>query len=240
MPPSVIENFIVGIITSIVTAIVVWLWDKIRKSRILNRRAAFFGIVPEDKCLAVMNHNPKSLSTMSHSDVQTLIEVVRLADKIHSDLVIVPFDEILEPAGGVTEFCIGGPDSNQRTKVHLESFLKGIRLNPYSPGDSDNIAIITKNEKFRYEKNKNEYAILARIYPGSPSHPVFLICGQTARSNQGAVHYLIRNCDVSLRKKFGNRKQFCLIIGLQSPSTYGYKSAKLEKDLTDTAFTPFV
>jgi hypothetical protein len=80
---------------------------------------------------------------------------------------------------------------------------------------------------------------LARLYPSSTSHPVILICGQTARSNQGAIHYLIQNYDESLRNKFGNKKQFCLIIELQSPSTYGYKSARLEKDLTDTAFIQF-
>jgi hypothetical protein len=239
MSPSVIENFVVGIVTSIVTALAVWLWEKLRKSRIINRRAAFFGLLPKERCLAVMNHNPKSPNTMSHSDVQTLIEVVRLVDEIGSQLFVAPFDEILEPAGGTTEFCIGGPDSNQRTKVHLENFLKGIHLKPYAPGDPDNIAIVTKDEKFRYEKNKSEHAVLARLYPSTNSHPVILICGQTARSNQGAIHYLIQNYDKFLRKKFGNKKQFCLIIELQSPLTYGYKSARLEKDLTDTAFIPF-
>lgn len=239
MPPSVIENFVVGIATSIITAVAVWLWNKIRKSRILNRRAAFFGLSPKEPFLAVMNQNPKSLNTMSHADVQTLVEVVKLAEEIGSELTVAPFDRVLEPPGGMTEFCLGGPDSNQRTKVHLANFLKGVRLNPYMPGDLDNIAIVTQAETFRYEKNHSEYAVLARLYPNPKAHPVILICGQTARSNQGTVHYLIENYEHVLRKKFGNKKQFCLIIQLQSPQTYGYKSAKLEKDLTDTAFTPF-
>jgi hypothetical protein len=239
MSPSVIENFVVGLITSIVTAVAVWLWNKIRQSRILNRRAAFFGIKPKEKCLAVMNHNPKSLNTMSHSDVQTLIDIAKLADEIGSEIIVAPFDKILEPAGEMTEFCLGGPDSNQRTKVHLDNFLKGIHLKPYNPGNSDNIAVVTKDETFRYEKNNSEHAVLAKFYPNPDSHPVILVCGQTARSNQGAIYYLTQNYDDSLRKKFGHRKRFCLIIKLQSPSVYGYKSARLEKDLTDTAFIPF-
>lgn len=239
MTPSVIENFIVGIATSIVTAVAVWSWNKIYQSRILNRRAAFFGLLPKEQCFAVMNQNPKSLNAMSHSDVQTLVEVVKLAEKIEADLKVAPFEQFLEPPGSVTEFCLGGPDSNQRTKIHLANFLKGVRFNPYMPGNPDNIAILVQGQNFQYEKNQSEHAILARFFPASKSHPVILISGQTARSNQGAVHYLIENYDYFLRKKFGSGKQFCLLIKLYSPLTYGYKSAKLEKDLTKVAFIPF-
>lgn len=237
MSPSVIENFIVGIVTSITTAVAVWFWNKFRQSMLLNRKAAFFGLKPKGQCFAVMNQNPKQLNTMSHADVQTLVEVVKLAEKIDVELKVAPFKQFLEPPGSVTEFCLGGPDSNERTKIHLENFLKGIRFNPYMPGDPDNIAILTQSQKFQYKKNQTEYAILAKLYPDNDSQPVILVSGQTARSNQGAVYYLLKNYDRSLRQTFGIKKQFCLLIKLHSPQTYGYKSAKLEKDLTSDAFT---
>lgn len=238
MTPSVIENFVVGIVTSIFTAAAVWLWQKISKSKVLNRKAAFFGMAPEEKCLAVMNHNPKlSDAAMSHEDIQTLVEVVSLAHEVGVELEIVPFDQLLEPAGDTTEFCLGGPDSNQRTKVHLANFLQGVRFHPHAPGNIDNIAILSKNEIFRYRKNDSEYAILARLYPYPNSRPVILVCGQTAKSNRGAIYYLLQNYDDFLRKRYGNRKRFCLIIKLYSPLTYGFKSARLEKDLTNIAFT---
>jgi hypothetical protein len=224
---------------SIITAVVVWSWNKIQQSRILNRRAAFFGLLPKEQCFAVMNQNPKSLNTMSHSDVQTLVEVVKLAEKIEADLKVAPFEQFLEPPGSVTEFCLGGPDSNQRTKIHLANFLQGVRFNPYMPGDSDNIAILVQGQKFQYEKNQKEHAILARFYPDSKSHPVILVSGQTARSNQGAVYYLINNYEQDLRRKFGCSERFCLLIKLQSPLIYGYKSARLEQDLTKIAFSSF-
>jgi hypothetical protein len=240
MSPSVIENFVVGIITTVVAAIATWLWGKVWRSTLLNRRAAFFGLSPGESSLAVMNQKPDSLNTMSHADVQTLVEVVKLTNEIGSKLEIAPFDEILEPAGKVTEFCLGGPDSNRRTKVHLETFLRGIILKPYAPGDPDNIAIATKDAIYRYKKNESEYAILARFYPNETANPVILICGQTARSNRGAIHYLIEHYDQALREKYGNKRQFCLMIGLRSPSTYGYKSVYLEEDLTGIAFIPFI
>jgi hypothetical protein len=237
MPSSVIENFVVGIVTSIFTAVAVWLWQKLRKSRILNRKASFFGMVPGERCLAVMNHNPKiSDAAMSHSDIQALVEVVSLAQEVGVSLEAFSFDELLEPAGDTTEFCLGGPDSNQRTKAHLENFVQGVRFHSYEPDNIDNIAIITKSEIFRYRKNESEFAVLARFYPYPNSRPVILICGQTAKSNRGAIHYLLQNYDGFLRKRYSNNQRFCLVVKLQSPLTYGYKSARLQKDLTDIAF----
>lgn len=238
MPSSVIENFVVGIFTSLFTAVAVWLWQTLRNSRILNRKASFFGMTPGEKCFAVMNHNPKlSDAAMSHLDIQTLVEVVSLAGEIGSRLEVLPFNQLLEPAGDTTEFCLGGPDSNQRTKVHLENFLQGICFHPYAPGNIDNIAIISNSAIFRYRKNESEYAVLARFYPYTNSRPVILICGQTAKSNRGAIYYLLKNYDGFLRKSYGNSERFCLIVKLQSPLTYGVKSAKLETDLTDVAFS---
>ncbi|BAY23394.1 hypothetical protein NIES2100_31590 [Calothrix sp. NIES-2100] len=237
--PSVIENFTVGIVTSLVTAVVVWLWGKIRASQILDRKSAFFGISPKENCLLVINHDPRNQNSVTHGDVETLIEIAKLVAEIDGKLVIARFDRILEPAGETTEFCIGGPDSNPRTKVHLENFLQGIYINPYMPDDPDNIAFVTKEKKYRFVNNKDEHAILARFYPESDSYPVILICGQTSKGNRGAVHYLNKNYDSYLRQKFGNKKPFCLILKLQSPLTYGVKAVHLLKDITDIAFIPY-
>lgn len=233
-----IENFIVGIFTTVVTAIVVWGWGKIRRSQRLNRRAAFFGLVQEDSCLAVMNHNPRSPNTMSHRDVEILVDIVSLMNQIGARLVIAPSDRILEPAGDMAEFCIGGPGSNQRVKVHMENFLQGVWINDYAPESLESLAISTQKDTFRYEKDRHEYAILARFYPYADAHPTFLFCGQTSRANQGAAYYLIRHYEKSLRAKFSTRKPFCLVLRLQSPSTYGHKAVRLVKDVTDVAFIP--
>lgn len=238
MPPSVIENFVVGIVTSIVTALSVWLYRNIRESQALNRKAEFFSISRGEQCLTVMNHNPRGRDMMSHCDIETLIELVRLIDGIGGKPKIAAFDKILEPPGEMTEFCIGGPDSNHRTKVHAENFLKGVQFLPLNLDDPDNLAIITSTGKFRHIAYEEEYVILARLYPRPMSRPVILISGQTARSNQGATHYLIKNYNSTLRKKFGSKRPFCLLLKLQSPRTYGYKSVGLVEDITDTAFVP--
>ncbi len=35
-----------------------------------------------------------------------------------------PYDLAIEGVGQVTEFCVGGPDSNQRSKAHMERLKK--------------------------------------------------------------------------------------------------------------------
>lgn len=238
MPPSVIENFVVGIVTSVITALSVWLWRNIQEAKQLNRKAEFFSISRGEQCLTVMNHNPRGRDMMSHCDIETLIELVRLIDGIGGKPKIAAFDKVLEPPGEVTEFCIGGPDSNHRTKVHAENFLKGVRFLPLSLNEPDNLAIVTSTDKFRHKAYEDEYVVLARLYPDPAAQPVILIAGQTSRANQGATHYLIQNYNSALRRKFGSKRPFCLILELQSPRTYGYRSVQLVKDVTNTAFTP--
>ena len=237
MPSSVIENFIVGIATSIVTALVVWIWRNFRESQLLNRKAEFFNITRGESCLAVMNHNPRGRGMMSHGDIETLVELVRIVEGVGGTLNIAPFDKILEPAGETTEFCIGSPASNDRTGVHAENFLKGVQFLPYSLDDPDSLAIIVSEGKFRHEAYEEEYVVLARFYPYPNSQPIFLISGQTASSNHGATYYLLKNFHSSLRRKFGSSRPFCLLLKLQSPRTYGYKSVGLVADITNTAFS---
>ena len=184
-----------------------------------------------------MNHNPHGRNTMSHGDIETLVDIVRLVDEIGGNLKVAPFDNLLEPAGEMTEFCIGSPGSNQRTQVHMENFLKGVRFNPYTPDEPDNLAIIENNNKFLYEKFESEYALLAKFYPNPDAQPVILISGQSARGNQGAIYYLIKHYDGLLNTKFGRTKHFCLVLKLRSPLTYGHKSVQLVKDITASAFT---
>ena len=175
---------------------------------------------------------------MAMGDVETLIEMVRLVDTIDGQPTIAKFDRILEPAGATTEFCIGGPSSNQRAHVHLKNFLPGITFNDYIAHSPDSLAIRTKDHTYRYQKDQDEYAILARFFPEPDGSPVILIAGQTSKANHGAVHYLIKAYDGYLRQTFGHRRPFCVVVKLRSPLTYGVKAVQLIKDISKLAFVP--
>lgn len=228
----VLKNLLIGVLTSVITGTAVWLWQRTKRARNLNRKSKFFNISHKDRCLLVMNHNPVRQYMMSHGDIYVLLDAARIVNELGGEVVVAPFDQALEGAGEMTEFCIGGPESNYRTKAHLERFLKDVHMRPFTD-ENESLAIIAGSDKFLREKGAKEYAILARIFPKPKRKPIFLICGQTARSNRGAMYYLEKNYE-KLSKDTLSEKSFCLVIEISSPSIYGHKMVEMIKDITNT------
>ena len=56
---------------------------------------------------------------MSHNDIYVLIEAAKIIHDLDGEVVIAPYDLALEGTGEVAEFCIGGPESNQRGSVGI-------------------------------------------------------------------------------------------------------------------------
>jgi hypothetical protein len=238
MPAAIVENVIVGVVTSIVTAFAVWAWTRVRALRALHRKAAFFGISPGESCLILTNHAAENPEVVTQNDVEVLVETSRLADAIGATSTIARFDRVLEPAGDTAEFCIGGPASNERSGVHLKTYLPGVRFTAWTEGSADAPAILAGGEVYPYRSTELEHAVLARFYPDASARPVILICGQSSRANRAAIHYLTTSYDTSLRRSFGNDRPFCLILKIESPLVYGVKSVRLTNDVTATAFAP--
>lgn len=203
--------------------------------------SSFFEIKPNDTCYIILNNDPRSPKTMAHGDVETLIETVKIVHELGGNVEVAPFDEKPKGVGIMTEFCIGGPDSNKRTKAHLANHFNGLRFHDYSPGNPDSIAIEFEGKKYRYEKNedgtlKQAYAILAKFRNNElpNSRPVFLICGQTQVTNKSAISYLMQNYK-KLGKEF-NDKPFCLIVKPRDYKSYGYQDVVRVDNLTGLIF----
>ena len=231
--PSTFQDLFIGLITSVITGFAVWFWDRFRRTLDLTRKSSFFGIRPGENCLIVMNHNPRGRNLMSHGDVETVVEIVKIIREIDGEVTIASFDKALEPAGSIAEFCVGSPISNQRTGVHIKNFMQEISNNSYSEGEPDSLAILISGEIYRHEQEDQEYAILARIVPNQDSRPIFLISGQSSLGNKAAIHFLAKKYKTILwdKYKYGS---FCLLLKVIEPKLYGYKSVELIKDLTDT------
>ena len=228
-----LQDFLIGIITSIVTGLAVWLWQKIRQSQILNSNSKFFGLKLGDECLVVLGQY-RGQNATSHNDIDSVVGAIKLIHEIGCRVKVASSDKTIESPGDITEFCIGGPGSNERTKIHLDTFLKDIQMNPYAH-ETAPLAIITKKKTYKYENGENEYAVLAKFKPKPNGKPVFLICGQTGFSNKGAVYFLEQNYNKGIKKKYGNG-EFCLIVRVVSPWSYGHKSVEQVDDITEIAF----
>lgn len=228
-----LQDLLIGIATSIITGVAVWLWQKIQHTQILNRNANFFDLKPGDECLIVLTQYREQNAT-SHGVVECMVDAVKLIHSLGCNVKVAPFDKAIEPPGEMTEICLGGPDANQRTKSHLTAFLKGVQFYSYND-ETIPSALVVRKKVYEYEKGKREYAILAKFRPKPTSKPVFLICGQTQIANKGAMYYLAQNYVNEIRRKYGGNN-FCLITCVPSPWTYGHKSVELVEDITKVAF----
>lgn len=232
--PGVVADVLTGLVTAILSGGAVWLWQSGKRTRRLRRKAAFFGVKPGQRCLAVMNRHWQSPRAVARSDVYALLDVGSLVDELGGDIDVRSYEELREGIGDRTEFCIGGPDSNPRTAAHLAAFVPGVVDHPYSKlGPA--VAITAGDDRFVRDPEKREYAIVAKIIPAGADRPVFVISGQTSITNRAAVHFL-RQHYADLTKKVGTHSQFCLILRVTSPDVYGHKLVNIEKDVTAIAF----
>ena len=62
--------------------------------------------------------------------------------------------------------------------------------------------------------------------------------GQVSKANYVAVYDLVKAYDDYLRKTFGNRRPFCVVVTLRSHLTYGVRAVQLLDDISHTALTP--
>lgn len=149
--------------------------------------------------------------------------------------MIMPWDQLREGIGSRTEFCIGGPDSNARTGAHLRSYLPGVAKRPYNPARRDSMAFVIGDQRYLRERDKQEFAVVAKFLPRGASRPVFVISGQTAITNWASVHFLNSNYK-RLAKSLASPERFCLVLRITSPELYGHKMVELEADVSTAAF----
>ncbi|MEU1180221.1 hypothetical protein ABZ464_21675 [Streptomyces sp. NPDC005820] len=231
-------NVGIGLVTSMISAVLVWLWQRGRNARALYGKARFFGMRPGETCIVVMNHKWDRPRTAAHHDVQAMVEAVVLARELGCEVSMRVSGEFRDSNGPSVEFCIGGPEngSNVRTAGHLEQYLPGVDVRPFSDRD-DSMAFVVGGETFPCERRRREHVLVAKFRPASATRPVFVICGQTAVTNHAAMVYL-RRSHRELSRRLASMERFCLVLRVESISTYGAQEAVLARDVSATAFTP--
>jgi hypothetical protein len=230
---SVID-IVTGLLTAVISGTCVWMWQRGSRVRRLRRKAAFFGLRARQECLVVINHHWQSPKTISREDVYALLDVGSLAEEIGCRLSVRSSNEhVGGVAGRRTEFCIGGPDSNARAGAHLASFLPGVRFRPFKEVRV-HVELVVGEQRFVRDPDKIEYALVARFTPAGGTHPVFLICGQTAITNRAAIHYLKTNYRELAR--IVSLDSFCLVVKVTEPEVYGHEMVTLEADVSGAAF----
>jgi hypothetical protein len=136
----------------------------------------------------------------------------------------------------LTEFCVGGPFGNPRTAAHLRSILRGVRVQPDDTQGTE-LPMSVGTTTFRREPNKAEYVLLARAWGPAGGRPVFVLGGQTARTNLAAARFLAAEYR-QLYRRYGAAKRFCLVLRVVEPAVYGSDFTEIAADVTGEAFEP--
>lgn len=146
---AVLLNVLIGLVTSVLSGGAVLTWRRVRDTRIVRRRAAFFGLRPGRTCLIVLNDHYDKPGSTSHNDVHTLIEIAALAHEASCPISVLPAGGLHESNGDRTEFCIGEPTSNrgQRSidnRVAINFLQREYRSLSRSVGSPDRFCLVVR------------------------------------------------------------------------------------------------
>ena len=224
-----VRNIVLGVVAAGVSAAIGWFVRTYLWRRKLRRKQRFFGLPGNSECLLVVNRKAGGGDwSVARRDVFALIELSALAKDCGAHVRVVAHDTDQQGFGERTEFCIGGPASNQRMVAHLQSMLPGVRIDTSSEPGPERGAITVGGDRYLVERGSVEYVLLARLTVGDNPHPVFLASGQCAIANEAAARYLARH-HAKLARKYGTGS-FCLLLKVINSDVYGPDVVELVAD----------
>ncbi|WP_228989048.1 hypothetical protein [Streptomyces sp. DH8] len=231
-----VRNIVLGVIATGISASLGWIARTWLWRRGLRRKQAFFGLPSHSECLLVVNRYAGAEGSVHRHDAFALLELSALIKDCGARAQIVTHDSARQGFGELTEFCVGGPTSNQRMAAHLRTLLPGVRINVEQEPGPDRVAFQIGSERYRMEPGVSEYVLLARLTGSQDARPVFLFCGQRAITNQAATRYAVRHHE-KLRRNHG-ATSFCLLLRVVNSGAYGPDVVELVGDVTREAQTP--
>jgi hypothetical protein len=230
-----VHDIAINLVASVIAGVAVWLAQRLLAYRRLARKRAFFGLDGGARALLVVARHASSPREQSvhRRDVSALVELAAIARECGARAELVRAGEPTG-IGNLTEFCVGGPDTNPRAVAHLRTLLPGVRMSSYQD-DGRHLRLGAGVHTFEREPGRAEYAVLAR----SPvrGHAVFSLLGQASHANLAAARYLGEK-HRSLHRQYGADRAFCLILRVVEPDAYGADLVEVAADVTADAFGP--
>lgn len=216
-------SFATGIATSLIVVLIVSLYGYFR-NRLVRRKLRLVLGFTDSKCLISTSIHKKDDwgGFIHHQDAYAFAYLAHLALDIKINPEIIPFHKIPESAEPTDEFCVGGPLSNMRTKVHLDKYYPDFHFEvaaDETPG-TYHASFEMAGQKATIGENE-EYSFLAKIRTDY-SRTVHLLFGITPLGTAGAAYYLYKHYK-DIYKLYG--KSTYLIV-LKSDLSIGYKTAQ--------------
>ncbi|MFJ9953009.1 hypothetical protein [Kitasatospora sp. NPDC091207] len=228
-------NVLLGLVASAISAALGWLAQNLRRRRRLERVRSFFGLPAGGECLIVVNRSVgvgAHARTVTRRDAYALMELAALVKECGAQTELVAHDAVHRGLGAKTEFCFGGPSSNERMAAHLAWGLPGVTVTSGSDGPAN--VIMAGDRSFTVDWDNEVFALLARLPTPEGGRPVFLISGQTGVANHAGVRYLVAN-HRRLARRYGEDGTFAVVLRVVNPEAYGPDVVELAADVTARA-----
>jgi len=232
-----VNDLLINLLASAAAAAIGWLAQWLLRYRRLARKQAFFGLDRGSECVLTMPRHVSSSkeNSVHRRDVAAMVELATVAKDCRASVELLSSDEVPATLGRAAEFCVGGPTANDRTATHLRTMLPGVRYES-ATGEDIVAPFSVGTATYRREEGRVEYVLLARVFGPGGGRPVFLIAGQTARTNFAAARYLATSYRTQA-KRYGRDKRFCLVLQVVESRHYGPDYAEIAADVTPDAFT---
>lgn len=231
------NDLAINLLASAIAGVAVWLVQRFVRVRRLARLRAFVGVAAGSTCTIAVSRHAASTHSMSvhRRDVAAVVEVATLLKQCGAAADVIVSDSDLRGVGETTEFCIGGPSTNRRTEAHLRRFVPGLTIDSYED-DPYSLTFHLAGREFRRVPGAEEFVLVFRIpIDVGARRPLWIVCGQTARSNHAATRYLNAESP-ALARRLGGRPAFCLVLRVVNPSTYDHRYVELVAELERSQF----
>jgi hypothetical protein len=232
---TAVRDVLLSLVSSVIAGSAIWLAQRLLRFRRLARKRAFFGVSAGASCLLVSPRHFSSpqAASVHRRDMAALVEIATIVNDCGGRAEVVAGDSGPHGMGRLTEFCVGAPAANPRTAAHLRAVVPGVRFAAVDGQDGRTFRV--GDTGYPAPSEQAEYVVLARAHPPAAPNPVFVIAGQTARSNLAAARLLALRYR-SLLRTYGAGGRFCLVLRIVEPEAYGPDLVEIVADRTAVAF----
>lgn len=231
------NDLAVNLLASAIAGFTVWFSQRFVRVRRLARLRAFLGVTAGSDCTVAVSRHASSSHPMSvhRRDVAAVVEVVTLIRQCGATADVIVSDDDLRGIGDAAEFCVGGPVTNPRTAAHLSRFVPGLVIDSYD-SNPDGLTMHLAGRDFRRVIGVEEYVLVFRLpVEVGARRPLWIICGQTARSDHAAARWLNTESRL-LARRYGRRDAFGLALKVVNPAAYDHRYVELVAEFDQSQF----
>ncbi|MCE0538490.1 hypothetical protein LWF15_23605 [Kineosporia rhizophila] len=225
----------VNLVASALFGGALWLAGVLGRYRRRARVRRFFGLGTGQRATVVVGRDTWGRErSVSRGDVAAMVELAVIVKSCDAEPDFHMYQSARGGLGEQTEFCVGGPSSNDRTAAHLRQFLPGVGEGEDGNGDPE---LRVGAQRYPYRQGESVVVLVARLYRGADQarKPLFLILGQTAAANHAGARFLARESR-RLAATYPPGREFCLVLRIIDPRSYGNNLVEFLGDVSEAAF----